>query len=254
MLLAEAITRDFQSRLTRKLSMRRVVKPELLDHLPASTPWAIRARVDLRRLNRILGHARILTDALYRHLDLETARVRSLHICELGAGDGCLLLELARAWSALGVTAEAELIDRHYLVTEETRQGFVELNWFAAPVVMDVNTWLNQSTERVDVIFTNLFLHHFSNTQLAALLQRVAERTDLFIACEPRRGVFPFAVSHLLWLLGCNTVTRHDAAVSVRAGFFGKEISALWPDRDAWQISEEPAGLFSHCFIAKRYT
>jgi len=233
--------------------MQRVVKPELLDHLPASTPWAIRSRADLRRLNRILGNARILHDAFYRHLDIETARARSLRICELGAGDGSLLLELARTWSTLGVTAEAELIDRHYLVTEETRRSFVELNWYAAPVVMDVTTWLNQSSESVDVIFTNLFLHHFKDAQLRDLLQRVAARTNLFIACEPRRSAFAFTASHLIGFIGCNAVTRHDAVVSVRAGFDDRELSALWPAQGAWQLSEDPAGFFSHCFIAKRY-
>jgi hypothetical protein len=35
----------------------------------------------------------------------------------------------------------------------------------------------------------------------------------------------------LLWLIGCNAVTRHDAAVSMRAGFIRQELSALWPDR-----------------------
>jgi len=41
--------------------------------------------------------------------------------------------------------------------------------------------------------------------------------------------------------------------VSVRAGFSDKDLSALWPAGDAWQLSENSAGLFSHCFIAKRY-
>lgn len=200
-----------------------------------------------------MGHARILTNAFYEHLDMDAARVRSLRICELGAGDGTLLLELARSWSALGVTGEAELIDLQYLVTEETRQAFVELSWSAAPVAVDVMTWLKQSTETVDVMFANLFLHHFEDAPLRELLQRAAARTNLFIACEPRRSAFALAASHLLWAIGCNTVTQHDAVVSVRAGFEGKELSALWPEPDGWQLSEDRAGLFSHSFVAKRY-
>ena len=233
--------------------MRRLVQPELLDHLPASAPWAIRSRADLRRLNGLMGHARILTNAFYEHLDMDAARARSLRICELGAGDGSLLLELARSWSALGVTGEAELIDLHYLVTEETRHAFVELNWHAAPVAIDVMTWLNQATETVDVMFANLFLHHFQDDQLRELFERAAARATLFIACEPRRSAFALTASHLLWALGCNTVTQHEAVVSVRAGFAGKELTALWPDPEGWQLSEGPAGLFSHCLVAKRY-
>ena len=233
--------------------MRRVVKPELLDYLPASSHWAIRSRADLRRLNTIMGHARILTNAFYQHLDLDAARARSFRICELGAGDGTLLLQLAREWSAQGVTADAELVDRHYLVTDETRRAFVELAWHVAPLVMDVKTWMNHSTETFDIIFVNLFLHHFENEALCELLQQVAARTNFFIACEPRRSVFALATSHLLSVIGCSKVTQHDAVASVHAGFADSELTALWPAKDGWQMSEYPAGLFSHCFVAKRY-
>lgn len=232
--------------------MRRVVKPELLDHLLASDPKAIRSRADLRRLNGIMGHVGILTNAFYPHMDMDAARTRPLRICELGAGDGSLLLKLARSWSALGVTAEADLIDLHDLVSDETLHGFGKLNWQATPVTTDVMTWLDQSTEIVDVMFSNLFLHHFQDAELRELFQRVAARTSLFIACEPLRSTFALTASHLLGLIGCSTVTRNDAVVSVRAGFNDKDISVLWPDRDTWQLSEGPAGLFSHCFIAKR--
>lgn len=233
--------------------MDRLVTPELLDDLPVTSPAAIRSRADLRRLNRILGNASILTTAFSRHLDLETARVRSLRIVELGAGDGSSLLELAWRWSTLGVTAEAELIDRQYLVTEETRRDFVALNWRATPRVVDVMTWLHQPSPPFDVILANLFLHHFNEETLRDLLQHTAARTNLFIACEPRRTPVAQTASRLLWLLGCNDVTRHDAVASVRAGFIGDELSALWPAGDDWQLSESPAGLFSHCFIANRH-
>jgi len=233
--------------------MRRIVEPELLDTLPSSDARAVRARTDLRRLNGIMGHAPILTNAFYRHLDFETARRRSLQICELGAGDGTLLLKMARAWSALDVTAEAQIIDRHYLVSEETRHAFIALNWSLTPVTMEVQTWLNQPGQRVDVMFANLFLHHFPDTQLRELLRLAAARTNLFLACEPRRSAFPLAASRLVGLIGCNAVTRHDALASVRAGFVGHELSSLWPAAGAWQLSEDSAGLFSHCFIANRY-
>lgn len=233
--------------------MRRNVQPELLDHLPASSPWSTRSRDDLRMLNRIIGHAQILTRALEQHLDEDTVRARSLRVCELGAGDGCVLLQLARAWTRLGVTADAELVDIHYLISEETRRAFVELNWTAKPVTLDVMTWLEHPPALpADIILANLFLHHFEAPPLRELLRRVAERTELFIACEPRRNAFAYGAAHLVGALGCNAVTRHDAVVSVRAGFCGKELSALWPTRNGWQLSESRAGWFSHCFIAKR--
>ena len=66
------------------------------------------------------------------------------------------------------------------------------------------------------------------------------------------RGCLPLAGSHMLGLIGCNDVTRHDAVLSVRAGFTGRELSALWPKDDGWMLEERRAGLFSHLFTAYR--
>jgi hypothetical protein len=104
----------------------------------------------------------------------------------------------------------------------------------------------------MDMMFANLFLHHFPDESLTALFRLAAARTNLFIACEPRRSPFTLTASRWLRLIGCNAVTRHDAVVSVRAGFVGHELSALWPADNQWQLSEQSAGFFSHCFIAKR--
>lgn len=50
-----------------------------------------------------------------------------------------------------------------------------------------------------------------------------------------------------------NAVTRADAVLSVRAGFRGAELQALWPAATArWSLAETRAGLFSHCFVASR--
>jgi hypothetical protein len=54
-------------------------------------------------------------------------------------------------------------------------------------------------------------------------------------------------------MLGCNDVTRHDAVLSVRAGFTGSELSKLWPGGQEWEIEERPAGVFSHGFAALRH-
>ena len=103
----------------------------------------------------------------------------------------------------------------------------------------------------ITFVFQQLFLHHFEPGRLACLLALVAKRTRFFVACEPRRSGTALLGSRLLGLVGCNDVTRHDAVVSVRAGFRDREISALWPV-GGWDTEESPRGLFSHCFIARR--
>lgn len=229
--------------------MHRVVQPELLDDLPPTDRRAIHSRADLRRLNFIMRHAAIISRACRGRLRLG---LRVPHIVELGAGDGTLLLKLARGWSRFCSGAQATLVDLNPVATDKTIQRFASLNWKARTVTSDAYTFLQQPAVDVDVIITNLFLHHFKDEPLRRLLRAIAARTSLFIACEPRRSNLALNACRLLPLIGCNSVTRHDAVVSVQAGFEGNELSALWPGNDNWELSEQPAGLFSHCFVAKR--
>ena len=174
-------------------------------------------------------------------------QIREHHV-----GDGTLLLRLARRWSGLGLTAEASLVDRQELVSTETRRAFAALRWSVESVACDVFGWLDSSAPVAGLMLTNLFLHHFQDERLAELLRLAAAKTDLFLACEPRRSQLALTAARSLALLGCNDVTRHDAVVSVRAGFSGQELSALWPKTKGWTLREGAAGLFSHCFVAER--
>jgi hypothetical protein len=228
--------------------MNRRVEPELLDELPPDDPGAARSRKDLRRLNLLMGNATVVERAL-----LESGGAPPHQIVELGAGDGTFLLAVARKLARRWRNVEAVLLDRRNIVTEQTRAGFTALGWACEIVQTDVFDWLARSPgESFDCVIANLFLHHFSDVRLRKLLLYAAERTNCFVACEPRRAPVVQAASHLLWLIGCNHVTRHDAVASVRAGFVTRELSTLWPEGDGWRLREAEAGLFGHCFIARR--
>jgi SAM-dependent methyltransferase len=226
--------------------VNRVVEPELLDELPATDPRAIRARADLQRLNWWMNHAGILA----RELNPGPAPASTLRLTELGAGDGTLLLAVARRIGRRKV--RARLVDQQPLVTEPTRRQFAALGWEIETAAADVFTELEQTETMCDVMMANLFLHHFPDPALRRLLALVARRTRRFIALEPRRGRAGWIASRLIGGIGCNAITRHDAVVSVRAGFAGAELSGLWPAAAGWRLTEQGAGLFSHRFIAER--
>lgn len=227
--------------------MLRRVEREWLDELPADDPRALRSRRDLRRINGVMGNARIVSGEIRRAYPdgLRT-------IAEIGAGDGALALRLA---PALGKRAELTLIDQQDIVSAATLDAMAAKEIAARALRVDVFDWLAQDSPRgFDAIFANLFLHHFERERLAELLRLVARRTRLFVACEPRRSGLALAGSRLLGLIGCNDVTRHDAVASVRAGFDDGELSGLWPDEPGWSLTEQPRALFSHCFVARRAT
>ena len=227
--------------------MDRLVEPELLDGLPAEAAEAIRSRGDLRRVNRWMGHVGILHRAL-----LQVSPAAPRRVVELGAGDGTFLLRLAARWPAREARITAVLIDRQDLVSAETRRAFAALGWDVQVAPTDVFDWLAQPGPPADWMLANLFLHHFPAERLRGLLALAAARTNVIAACEPCRAALPLAATRLLRLIGCNAVTRHDARVSVRAGFTGRELAALWPPDGCWELRERPAGLFSHGFTARR--
>jgi SAM-dependent methyltransferase len=220
----------------------RSLEPEWLDDLPPADPRAVRSRRDLAFVNRIMGHAGIIGRALAPHL-----ATRAPRIAEIGAGDGTLLLRIARAmqWSAAQIT----LVDRQPVVSAHTLDQFRTLGCEVTVEAIDVFAWLSRAGS-FDAIVTNLFLHHFEAAALEKMLAASARVTDVFVACEPRRARFPLAGSRMLGLLGCNDVTRHDAVLSVRAGFTATELSALWPADAGWRLEERGAGLFSHLCVA----
>ena len=231
------------------LSLPRRVEPELLDHLDAHDPRAQRSRNDLRRLHRAMATLTVLERALHR----ATSGSPPQTIVELGAGDGSLMLRLAHRRAARWPGVHVTLLDRLNVVAPPTLDAVRKLGWTPRVVAMDVFDWLSGADANLaDVVFANLFVHHFSNEPLVRLLAGIEQRCRVFFCCEPRRSALPLAGSHLIGLLGAGPVTRKDAVSSVHAGFRGHELSAHWPNQSAWLLHEHSAGPFSHGFLAIR--
>ena len=233
-------------------SMPRRVQVELLDELPGDDPRAVRSRRDLQRINGLMGSASILLRALDGY-----AGAPPTQLVELGSGDGRLLLQVARARCKAWPGVQLSLVDRQPCVSAETLAEFHALGWPTRVLALDVFEWLAQAqTAPVDVVMANLFVHHFEGERLHQLLDGIARRCRSFVCNEPRRSPVALIGSHLLGLIGCNAITRHDAVLSVHAGFSGSELSALWPRAPGleWQLHERAAGIFGHLFVATQST
>ncbi len=222
--------------------MQRVIEPEILDELPAEDPRAIHSRADLRRVNWFMNNPGTVAQVM-RGMPVPK------RILDLGAGDGSFALRVAQLcrWRAV----EFILLDRTASLSKSDEERFRRLDCHATSLQREALAGLHESGA-VDVIWANLFLHHFKHGQLKHLLTAAAQHCALFVACEPQRSSFGLLGSRLLGLLGCNAVTRHDAITSVRAGFRDNEITLHWPIQEGWSIQERPAGLFSHLFVARR--
>lgn len=226
----------------------RQVQPEWLDELSADDPHAIRSRRDLARINICMRQRHIMARALS-----SGGRSSPRTIVDLGAGDGTFMLGVAALLAPQWPDVTIVLVDRRSIVKQTTCDEFAALGWAVRTVAADLFEFLKDGhPAQPDIMTANLFLHHFSEQQLARVLEHAASMTGLFVACEPRRAAFAYWASRFLWVLGCNGVTRHDAAISVQAGFAGRELSALWPEKECWELHEYAAWPFTHCLIARR--
>lgn len=213
------------------MSTPRVLEEELLDTLPAADERAQHSRRDLWKLNRLMGHQRLMLNMM-KGSNFKT-------LIDLGAGDGRFAISIVRS-----LKRPCRLV----LVDQQRVPG-------APPdvVVADVFAFLrNLEPASETALMANLFLHHFSELGLRGLFSEAARKVGAFFACEPRRSRLSLAAIRLLPLIGCNAVTRHDAAASIRAGFLAKELTALWPESTIWKQCEFDGGFASHCFAASR--
>jgi len=232
------------------IAASRIVLPELLDELAPSDPRASRSRRDLQRVHRAMGSLSILRRAIMRlHLAAPPRR-----ILELGAGDGSLLLRFAQARKPELRGVALTVLDRHDLLSAETRGAYERLGWELTVLRADALSWAaERHSQRFDLCITSLFLHHFDAAALNLLIAAIAANADAFVACEPRRNAVAWLGSRLIGALGVNGVTRADAVKSVAAGFTHRELTSIWPHADdRWILREFIAPPFTHCFTAAR--
>jgi len=221
--------------------MGRVLTSEILDVLSPDDPRALRSRRDLALINAVMCQSAIMANAL------STCAAPKL-IADLGGGDGRFMLRVAKRLAKRWPDVTVMIADRRAIVSVETRACFARLGWRCENLTGDALETL--PLIKPDIVTANLFLHHLDDAALSQLLGLVARHSKAFVACEPRRSAFALLGARMVFALGANDVTRHDAVASVRAGFAGDELSSLWPPGENWRLSERGVFPFTHLFNA----
>lgn len=216
----------------------REVRPEKLDALPSSHPDALASRRDLRRLNSWFGTFRWFSKKL--PIFGKSSKLR----LELGAGDGslsaflqgrCIANEAKRtpSWHCMDIRPE---------MLRKTKG----LEWHLEDLLK-----FNQY-DQFDVIFGNLILHQFKDDDLRKFGESIGDTTHALVFQEPWRSRFFMWGSHCLTRF-LHPVTRHDAAVSVRAGFRGEELPHLLGlNKGSWKVHLEYSPLGMYRMVALR--
>ena len=206
--------------------MPRQLQSELLDTLPPDHPEARHSRRDLRLINLVMGNHRWVSRTVTRALrDGE-------RVLEIGAGTG----ELSQRLAVHGrIVAGLDL-------TPRPTDWPSDREWHIA------NLLTFDGYARSEVVVGNLIFHHFTTAELAALGRTLGQSVRLIVACEPsRRKIFQHLFALFAPLFRANSVTLHDARVSIDAGFRRDELPltlGLDPTVWAWRCHSTLLGAY----------
>jgi len=187
----------------------RLIRPELLDDAPE--PEAAANLDDLVRINRRLGGHALLLKML-----AQVAR----------PSEEFTFLDVGAATGDNGMLASSTYPRAHVVSLDRSLR---HLGRGTGPRVCGDGFQLPFRDRSVDFVFSALFLHHFPDSEVVALLRefaRVARRAVLLNDLE-RHVLSWLFLPATRWLFGWHRITVHDGPVSVAAGFRKGELPDL---------------------------
>jgi hypothetical protein len=187
----------------------RIVEPELLDN--ESPERAAPSLRDLVRINRLLGGHRVLREALARCVDEQ----ESFTMLDVGSASGDSTTVVRERYRNATVTS----LDYRAHHMSRAPGNRVVADAFHLPF----------ARQSFDIVYCGLFLHHFSNDDVAALLRSFGVTARRFVIANDleRAPLAYYFLPATRWLLRWDPITCHDGPVSVQAGFSRSELTSL---------------------------
>ncbi|MBV9961888.1 MAG: methyltransferase domain-containing protein [Parafilimonas sp.] len=177
-------------------------------------------RQNMQELNTINtwlgGHA--ITLAGFKKL-LSTKN--SIHVCEIGCGDGNNLYQLYKWCKKNNVEFSCTGIDIKPECIENAQQDYTieNANWIA----QDYKTVVFET--KPDIIFSSLFCHHFKDEELIEQLQWTQQYASVgFFINDLQRNWFAYhSIKILTNFFSSSYLVKNDAPLSVARGFYKNE-------------------------------
>jgi 2-polyprenyl-3-methyl-5-hydroxy-6-metoxy-1,4-benzoquinol methylase len=196
---------------------QRARQPERMDQPDLPRADHFRALQGLRRINRWSGSARILWPAvrcLAREVD-----GRPLRLLDIATGGGDLPVRLWRRARRAGLALQVDGCDVSPQALEFAHQT-AEKNQ-ADVHFFPLNALKDELPADYDIITSSLFLHHLSNDEAVALLERMRQAArQLVLINDLIRCTTGLLLAHLASrLLTTSPMVHWDAPRSVEAAF-----------------------------------
>ena len=180
---------------------------------------------ELNTVNSLLGGHRISIEGLKKLLNRYTAE--SITICEIGCGGGDNLKAIDNYCKKNSINAHFIGIDIKKECIEFAKQQYPSLNasWICSDYAL-----ADLSANKPAIIFSSLFCHHFSETELISMLQWMKKNATagFFINDLHRHPLAYYSIKMLTSLFSKSYLVKNDAPLSVARGFTKEEWKSIF--------------------------
>ncbi len=229
--------------------MRRVVTPELMDDPKVDRGELDRSLGYIRAVNRRLGGQRALLSTLERWRG--RLPKREITLLDIATGSADLPIAAVEWAEARGIDLRVVGVDVHETTLDLAREHVarhpkaadrIELNVADAFTLVDTH-----GPGSFDIVHAGLFIHHLPELRALTMLRIMDRLSRLGVVWNDLvRTPVGYAAIHAM-TLGKPEIVRHDARVSVRAGFTkGEAVDMV--RRVGWEEPEYRWSVFTHRF------
>ena len=189
--------------------------------------------VELQRVNRWLGDANVLHNTLLR--DVQTRKLRSFSVLDVGAGSG-ELLRVAAGWAQKtgrvlhGVGLE---------LNERSAQAIIEESQSCINAVRGDALRLPFANQQFDYVICSLFTHHFLEEQVMQIFREMSRvaRYKIFVIDLHRHPIAYFLYTTIGKVFLHTRLLRHDGALSILRSFKSEELYDIAARADLRNVS-----------------
>jgi len=197
---------------------RRSTAPEIMDDFQMEGDILRDALDKIASINQLLGGNKVTLGGV-KFLLREQPEQQPVRITDIGCGNGDMLRALADYAVKNGLNFILNGIDANQFTVDHARSlssGYEHISYECADV-FDQQTQL----QNCDIVLCTLTLHHFSDEEIIALLQRFREAAALgFVVNDLQRSAVAYHLFQVLcFVFRLNYMSREDGLVSILRGF-----------------------------------
>lgn len=209
--------------MSRINTSKRTKKAEIMDDFDLQGEELERTLKDLDNINKWLGGNKITMQGIKKLLDSHPEG-RSVHIADVGCGNGAILREIAEwgrdkpfSLKLTGIDANTHAIG----IAERLSEYYPEINYKALNIFDP-----SFKKQEFDIVLCTLTLHHFKDNEIEEITESFFRQSRYGVVIN---DLHRSKQAHVLFRVFCkvfinNKIARDDGLTSILRGFKKKEI------------------------------